>query len=333
MSVFTERAAYWMNEFKNNPGGDKKASRPVLAGVGSQWMQSASGLALRQTPKTLASFRHTHEVTDCITYATDVLKYAYLDIGNGAMAARVKQPPYCNNGVALARYLVNMEGWKAYYWNPDPGLSEDRKKFDESPEQSIGYYIYYMVLGLSYPGVGKDEDAYIKAYKENFLTRPKAEQEKLFETVKRYVNEHTYTALQVQGGHHDYYGIKTTDSVSGWRPNPRAKKSFTTFLGHANDTPEPPLPNQEATTHAKNRLAEFSRNVRFGFGLARGGRHTYLFGSGNIYEAHWEAGPADTTNQDSDPLYEVTRLMDWGWESGLIIVPGDAVVGMVLPQA
>ena len=91
------------------------------------------------------------------------------------------------------------------------------------------------------------------------------------------MSTNTQTALQAQGSHHDDYGIRVIDSVAGWCPNPRAATPFKTFRGHPNDAPESPFPSEDATARAKARLAAFSSKVKFGFGLARGGRHTYLY--------------------------------------------------------
>jgi hypothetical protein len=55
--------------------------------------------------------------------------------------------------------------------------------------------------------------------------------------------------------------------------------------------------------------------IKFGFGVSRGGRHTWLFSRGQVYEVHWE-GIGDT-------LYEASPLRTYPWLSGAIVVPTD----------
>lgn len=339
MAGFTDRAVFWMNEFKNNPGGDRHAARPVLAGVGSDWMRANQNNGkVFPTAAKYREFLTTHHVTDCITYATDVMKYAYQDSGSDNLARMVKQSPYSLDGVKLANYLVDTQHWKGYYWNPDAELSFDRKYFDESPDLSIGYYCHYNISPIGDPPPAGSDEArfYRKVYEQKFIPLPKAKRDAVFEAVKRYVNEHSYTADQAVRLH-GYYGVRVTDVITGWNPTTRAETTFKVFNGHPNDRPnEPTFPSENARTRARNRLAEFNK-VRFGFGLARGGRHTYLFTLGKVYEAHWDAGPADTTNQNADPLYQVRTLPAWsaeaGWQSGLVVVPPDGALSFFLPAA
>jgi len=55
--------------------------------------------------------------------------------------------------------------------------------------------------------------------------------------------------------------------------------------------------------------------VKFGYGLARGGMHTFLYGSGYIYEVHWD--------KIGDDLYEKVMFRNYGWLSGVILLPPD----------
>jgi hypothetical protein len=55
--------------------------------------------------------------------------------------------------------------------------------------------------------------------------------------------------------------------------------------------------------------------IKFGFGVSRGGKHTWLFSEGYVYEVHWDS---------IDPgLYEATSLRNFEWLSGAIVVPYD----------
>ena len=59
--------------------------------------------------------------------------------------------------------------------------------------------------------------------------------------------------------------------------------------------------------------------LHFAYGLARGAKHTFLFGSGFVYEVHWDA--------IGDGLYERSPFQSYEWLSGLLVVPPDLVFG------
>ncbi|MFC1749685.1 hypothetical protein ACFL2V_12865 [Pseudomonadota bacterium] len=53
--------------------------------------------------------------------------------------------------------------------------------------------------------------------------------------------------------------------------------------------------------------------VNFGFGVSRGGRHTWLFSAGKVYEVHWDEIGVN--------LYEASPIRTYQWLSGVIVVP------------
>jgi len=55
--------------------------------------------------------------------------------------------------------------------------------------------------------------------------------------------------------------------------------------------------------------------VKFGFGVSRGGMHTWMFSKGKVYEVHWD--------QVGSGLYGTVRLKKFGWISGAIVIPKD----------
>ena len=63
----------------------------------------------------------------------------------------------------------------------------------------------------------------------------------------------------------------------------------------------------------------FLNQVKFGFGLSKGGKHTWLFSKGYVYEVHWDG--ADKWYNDS--LYERTDIVNWSWVANLLVVPPD----------
>jgi hypothetical protein len=64
---------------------------------------------------------------------------------------------------------------------------------------------------------------------------------------------------------------------------------------------------------------KFSK-VRFAYGLARGGDHTFLLSFGMVYEVHWDAIGGDPAKK----LYEASSFWAYPWLSGLVVVPPDA---------
>jgi hypothetical protein len=60
--------------------------------------------------------------------------------------------------------------------------------------------------------------------------------------------------------------------------------------------------------------------VRFAFGLARGGMHTFLVSKGQVFEVHWN----DIGGQAGSNLYERSPFISYGWYSGLVVTPADS---------
>jgi hypothetical protein len=61
--------------------------------------------------------------------------------------------------------------------------------------------------------------------------------------------------------------------------------------------------------------------VEFGFGVSKGGMHTWVFSKGNVYEVHWDKIGSD--------LYGATPLRVFPWLSGAIVVPPDQAIKLV----
>lgn len=60
--------------------------------------------------------------------------------------------------------------------------------------------------------------------------------------------------------------------------------------------------------------------VKFGFGLSKGGMHTWVFSLGKVYEVHWD--------KIGDELYEATSIRIFPWLSGAIVVPPDQAIAL-----
>lgn len=74
----------------------------------------------------------------------------------------------------------------------------------------------------------------------------------------------------------------------------------------------------EDSTHAVNMKAlERLKKIPFAIGVAKGGMHCFAMHDGMVSENHWTAGPS----AKSDEIFQETKLEDWSWSSGLIMVP------------
>ncbi len=102
--------------------------------------------------------------------------------------------------------------------------------------------------------------------------------------------EHTFSAAQVKRGN-GYYGITITDTVQNYRPT------------------------EGGPTRQDLSGIEKLSKVPFFFGLAKGGMHTFVGREGKVNEFHWNHMP------DSKTAIEEKPLKDWGWNSGVIMVP------------
>ncbi|MCU0695384.1 MAG: LysM peptidoglycan-binding domain-containing protein [Myxococcaceae bacterium] len=103
-------------------------------------------------------------------------------------------------------------------------------------------------------------------------------------------SEHSFSATQVRRGN-GYYGIKVDDSVLNFRPT------------------------EGGGTQQDMSGIEKLKEVPFWFGLARGGKHTFVGRGNQLNEFHWTEQP-----NSSRPFSE-KPLETYSWLSGLIMVP------------
>lgn len=97
--------------------------------------------------------------------------------------------------------------------------------------------------------------------------------------------EHSYTAA-LAGRGRPYYGLKVRDQITNYR------------AASANDTGLDKL-----------------KDTKFWFGLVRGGKHTFVGHGDTLSELHWSANP------DDKDVIEEKKLKNFGWKSGIIMVP------------
>jgi LysM repeat protein len=102
--------------------------------------------------------------------------------------------------------------------------------------------------------------------------------------------EHSFSATQVDRGN-GYYGLKIDAKVENYRPT-----------------------DGQGTKQDLSGIEKLNQ-VPFFFGLAKGGVHTFVGRKGEVNEFHWSEMP------DSHHAIQQTPLKDWGWNSGVIMVP------------
>ncbi len=122
-------------------------------------------------------------------------------------------------------------------------------------------------------------------------------------------NEHNFSHYVVNNKCH-YYQIPVKYKVVNYSPTSTTHVSYQQLVPGKGKTK---LNAIDITTLQK---------LKFGFGLSRGGMHTWVYSEGYIYEVHWD--------QIGSGLYEKTKLEDFPWLSGVIIVPPDAYKGIAL---
>jgi hypothetical protein len=100
-----------------------------------------------------------------------------------------------------------------------------------------------------------------------------------------------------------YYQIPLHYRVDNYNPTLKTDSAFRKI-------------NTNAGVTALNKIDVVSLDqVNFGFGLSRGGMHTWVFSKGLVYEVHWDGVGSG--------LYEATNLRAFPWLSGAIVVPSD----------
>ena len=115
--------------------------------------------------------------------------------------------------------------------------------------------------------------------------------------------EHAYSNV-IANKKCSYYNIPLSYTVTDYRITPKTNPNFKKVNPHLSETK---LNTLDITSLA---------NIDFGFGISKGGLHTWLFSRGNVYEVHWDS--------IGKGLYEKTSLKKFIWLSGAIAIPADA---------
>lgn len=105
-----------------------------------------------------------------------------------------------------------------------------------------------------------------------------------------------------------YYKIPLQYKVINYTPTPKDNPAFQQLNDHLGETP----------LNAVD-IAGLEK-VKFGFGVSRGGMHTWVYAEGKVYEVHWNAIGTD--------LYQATPLRFFPWLSGAIVIPSELAVAL-----
>lgn len=126
----------------------------------------------------------------------------------------------------------------------------------------------------------------------------------------------SYRTAQQSG---TYYGVPVSGLIVNYNPTVINQSEEDRRLGRNNPTAK--------ETAAFDRF----KDVRFAFGVAYGGNHTFLCSYAYVFEVHWlgvgDDNFKDHVNDRGDDLYERSTLATWGLRtgdlSGIVVVPGD----------
>ncbi len=114
--------------------------------------------------------------------------------------------------------------------------------------------------------------------------------------------EHTFSSY-IASKTCKYYEIPLSYRVDNYNPTVKGNLAFQKL-------------NSSAGVTELNKIGiESLEQVDFGFGLSRGGMHTWVFSKGLVYQVHWD--------RIGSNLYEESSLRSFPWLSGAIIIPSD----------
>jgi hypothetical protein len=221
-----------------------------------------------------------YKTTDCITYVVTVISKAYEDIGDKAAAKAVRDLGEC--GTNLAAYLVRKKGWKGIYYNPD--IVNPREVVKPNGEGDPNEHVE-----------SRRSAVYYGAY--NLKEQGGRRKGKCNHTIPLH-----YQLINFSPSHLQH---KPYTRFIGYS---RKRNNISAFRRHVNS-------EGNAIPHSFD-LFRFM-GVKFGFGLSRGGKHTWLYSYGSVIEVHWRG--IDFENN----LYTIAPLKNYAWLSGVIVIPPD----------
>ena len=134
--------------------------------------------------------------------------------------------------------------------------------------------------------------------------------------MKGHQNAVEQTGIGWYFGDHSSFKTMTPEARAAWV---EANKKPDTFPGVPRVAIDHVVENYRPTADQGTALdlsgLEKLSKVPFFFGLAKGGNHTFVGRNARVNEFHWNHMPNSATAIEERPL------KDWGWNSGLIMIP------------
>ena len=134
------------------------------------------------------------------------------------------------------------------------------------------------------------------------------------------LGEHTYSYQKVLRTK-SYYGIPISGLIVGYNKQDKTPKNVTIWTPVQIPVPInfPPIPFPTTITIPADNTAVFERlkQVKFAFGVNKGGWHCFLLSYGEVFEVHW--GENDVVR-----LYGKRDFYGYEWNSGVILTPPDS---------
>lgn len=129
-------------------------------------------------------------------------------------------------------------------------------------------------------------------------------------------SEHASSYKDMALAKNSYYDIPISGLIVDY--NKQEKSTKTVWLPSAATFPGTPVPIPMPITVSSDNLGiiETLSKVKFAYGMARGGTHTFLFSYGEVFEVHYE--------EEGAKLYGKKAFKDYNWFSGCLLTPQDS---------
>lgn len=129
-------------------------------------------------------------------------------------------------------------------------------------------------------------------------------------------SEHSASYKNMAVAKQSYYDIPLSGVIINYNKVNKSTKRVWVPSGVTIPTTNIPIPVPINVSDENSEILERVSKVKFAFGIARGGFHTFLFSYGEVFEVHWD--------QIGTGLYGKTAFKDYEWLSGALIVPPDS---------
>ena len=129
-------------------------------------------------------------------------------------------------------------------------------------------------------------------------------------------SEHSFSYTNMVLGKSSYYGTPISGTIANY--NKVNKSSQTVWIPSGPTIPVANIPMPMPVNVSTDNLAILKKlsQIKFAYGIARGGKHTFLVSYGEIFEVHW--------TEEGTKLYGKLPFEKFDFLSGALIVPLDS---------